>query len=592
VRPEEQSISDIKHFIETHQRFREASLRSHFDQELQDYIDAYPSDESFKIKLFRRAGHGCCKTCGKPTAHVEKIRFYVYCSKECETGLKRDNRMEEYLEELKGYGLTTSMTSFTDVDQVATYTCKHGHTFTNTVKYVRYVVGGCPTCRGDKRFLTDEERERRIMMAPIIKAQNHELAVQRREETKLALREERASKVGDPSGVMCKCCGKETALTIMSDGLRLYAPKFCSPECDHNWRVNLKEDTVESLKKLLNPNLHEYVRPAYPDKCFQDQPHIIRFVGCGHEYSVILRNLVRSPAGVYETPTCPECNRASSSSLVANRVIDALKARGHEVKVNDRKQLDGLEIDIWLPEHQMGIEVNGIYWHSAQFKEDKNYHLNKTKLAREKGIKLLHFYDDEINRKFDIIMSIIDQKLGVTKRSIFGRKCDVRRISSMLANDFLEVSHLQGKTNAAHHVGLFYLDELVSVMSFRKPFLNRSAEWEIARFASKPSVSVVGGGSKLLAHFREEFPGSIMSYSDERYTTGRVYEKMGFTLKNVTEPGYSYSGHGVRKHRLQLTKKKLVEEYNGDPDLTEEELATERGWYRIYDCGQKVWVMD
>lgn len=153
MRPEEQSISDIKHFIETHQRFREASLRSHFDQELQDYIDAYPSDESFKVKLFRRAGHGCCKTCGKPTAHVEKIRFYVYCSKECETGLKRDNRMEEYRKYLETVGLTCDMEHYTDVDQVNNYTCKHGHTTHVSVKYIKFTSNGCPSVQVQEELM-------------------------------------------------------------------------------------------------------------------------------------------------------------------------------------------------------------------------------------------------------------------------------------------------------------------------------------------------------------------------------------------------------------------------------------------------------
>lgn len=52
------------------------------------------------------------------------------------------------------------------------------------------------------------------------------------------------------------------------------------------------------------------------------------------------------------------------------------------------------EIDIYLPDLKIGFEFNGIYWHSQEFK-DKNYHLNKLKLANSKGIKLYFIWEDE-----------------------------------------------------------------------------------------------------------------------------------------------------------------------------------------------------
>ena len=54
------------------------------------------------------------------------------------------------------------------------------------------------------------------------------------------------------------------------------------------------------------------------------------------------------------------------------------------------------EIDIYLPDLKLGFEFNGIYWHSQEFK-DKNYHLDKLKLANSKGIKLCYIWEDEWN---------------------------------------------------------------------------------------------------------------------------------------------------------------------------------------------------
>jgi hypothetical protein len=56
--------------------------------------------------------------------------------------------------------------------------------------------------------------------------------------------------------------------------------------------------------------------------------------------------------------------------------------------------LEEKEIDIYLPNLKLGFEFNGIYWHSQKFK-DKNYHLDKLKLANSKGIKLYFIWEDE-----------------------------------------------------------------------------------------------------------------------------------------------------------------------------------------------------
>jgi hypothetical protein len=63
--------------------------------------------------------------------------------------------------------------------------------------------------------------------------------------------------------------------------------------------------------------------------------------------------------------------------------------------LNDRTILDGKEIDIYIPSKKIGIEFNGTYWHSTEVKLDRNYHLEKSKLAEQKGVRLIHIYEYE-----------------------------------------------------------------------------------------------------------------------------------------------------------------------------------------------------
>ena len=60
----------------------------------------------------------------------------------------------------------------------------------------------------------------------------------------------------------------------------------------------------------------------------------------------------------------------------------------------DKSILKPYEIDCYCPEYKIGIEFNGTFWHSNLHKE-KDYHIKKSKLAEQKGIRLIHIYESE-----------------------------------------------------------------------------------------------------------------------------------------------------------------------------------------------------
>lgn len=63
-----------------------------------------------------------------------------------------------------------------------------------------------------------------------------------------------------------------------------------------------------------------------------------------------------------------------------------------EIRQNDRKILNGKELDIYIPKLKLGIEIDGDYWHSTQFKE-KDFHFKKSELCRKLGIRLVHIQE-------------------------------------------------------------------------------------------------------------------------------------------------------------------------------------------------------
>lgn len=264
-----------------------------------------------------------------------------------------------------------------------------------------------------------------------------------------------------------------------------------------------------------------------------------------------------------------------------------------EILENTQKVLDNRkEIDIYIPSKKLGIEYNGLYYHSEiSGKKDKYYHLWKTENAIEKGIKLVQIFEDEWINKNEIIKSKLKTLLGViNEKRIFARKCTVREISPEEKNMFLDTYHIQGADKSNTKLGLFFKDELVAVMTFSKPNVTKGKSKEnfieLGRYATK--FNVIGGAGKLLAHFKNYCKhGKIITYADRRWTSEseNLYTKLGFRFLKKTQPNYFYTnGTQTRLHRFNFTKGKLLE-LGHSKDKSEWQIMQEIGYDRIWDCG-------
>ena len=291
-------------------------------------------------------------------------------------------------------------------------------------------------------------------------------------------------------------------------------------------------------------------------------------------------------------PRCPNCF-PKKKSIEEQEVLNFVKSiYDGTIIENDRKAICPQELDIYLPDKQLAIEFDGLYWHSEQQGKGENYHIDKTNACKEKGIRLIHIFEDEWNEKQEIVKDRLRSILGIGQTRIFARKCDVREIDSKLANEFLEQNHLQGGDNSPIRYGLFHKDELVAVMTFGKPRFSRNYDWELVRFASKNGCNVVGGASKMFSHFRKSHSGSIVSYADIRYSDGNLYEKLGFRLVGRSKPNYWYVNGTEKLSRYACQKHKLPKLLGDgfDPNLSEFENMTLNGWTRMHDCGNLVYV--
>jgi hypothetical protein len=290
------------------------------------------------------------------------------------------------------------------------------------------------------------------------------------------------------------------------------------------------------------------------------------------------------------------CNNCSSS--VSNYEIEIngfLNELGLETITSSYSIIKPHQIDIYIPSHKLAIEFNGLYWHSEEY-VNKNYHLKKTELCEENGIQLIHIFEDEWLYKKDIVKSRLINILGLTGVKIYGRNCKIKEVSTNDSKSFLNNNHIQGSVNSKINIGLYYNDELVSLMCFNKPRLGIGVYFdghELSRFCNKLNINVIGGASKLLKYFINSYnPKQIVSYADRRWSQGGLYETLGFIKINSNKPNYSYIINKERKHRFNFRKERLKKQGFDTTNKTEHEIMLDRKIYRIYDCGTIKYVLN
>lgn len=283
---------------------------------------------------------------------------------------------------------------------------------------------------------------------------------------------------------------------------------------------------------------------------------------------------------------CQKC--VTNNNKSEKDIKKYVRSLGVKYNVNTRKIIPPLELDIYIPKHNLAIEYNGLYWHSEIYK-DKNYHLNKTRLCEEKNIKLLHIFEDEWLYRSEVVKSKIKNALGLTSNKLFARKGEIRVIETKEAREFLERTHLQGYTNASIKLGLFFNNKLKSVMLFNKPRLGVGSNkkgYELSRFSSELDTIVVGGAGRLLNYFIKNYkPETIYSYADRRWSGGELYKELGFDLVGTNKPNYWYIVDKNRKHRFNYRKERLKKLGLDIKNKTEHQIMLEQNVFRIYDCG-------
>jgi len=405
--------------------------------------------------------------------------------------------------------------------------------------------------------------------------------------------------------------------------------------CEH---YNIIEITKEFLKKIKNTGIHDicidcnkeyYSKLEINDNTFKENWESIKTVSENklifykpYIWALINKkmkeknvNFIEAKYMLYHNienkPKCLICNNEVKFSKDAYGyllhcdkhlfsyysskgeldIVDFIKNNHIEIIQNNRK-LISKELDIYVPSKYLAIEFNGTYWHGDNIITNKNYHYNKWKECKEKGIKLLTVWEDDWNNinKKEILKSIILNECNLIKNKIGARESDIKLIENKEKTKFLECNHLQGNCQSSINLGLYYNNELISLMTFgkKRKMLGSSHtidQYELLRFCSKINYQIMGAASKLFKYFIINFnPKNVISYASCDISNGNLYEKLGFKYCKYTGVNYWWVKNGIKYHRSNFMKHKLIKD-GANYNKTENEIMIEKGYNKIYGTG-------
>lgn len=247
-----------------------------------------------------------------------------------------------------------------------------------------------------------------------------------------------------------------------------------------------------------------------------------------------------------------------------------------------------LELDVYIPELNLGFEYNGCYPHS-EARKSKTYHESKVEYFNNKGIRVVQIWSDDWIFHNEKVKNMILTRLGVIKKTIHARKCYIKEINHQDYINFLIKNHSLSGNNCSIRYGMFYNDGLVSVMGFKKTAKNISkVGYDLVRFST---LDVHGSFSKLLKHFRSLYPNDVIySIADLEIVdkNNNVYLSNGFVYDYKIPVDYQYYNQKtkMRENKFKWRKKEFTKLGLDITNKTERELALEYKLLRCYDSGK------
>lgn len=264
---------------------------------------------------------------------------------------------------------------------------------------------------------------------------------------------------------------------------------------------------------------------------------------------------------------CPMCGNLSSKA--ENEITEFLKTLNPQQR--NRSILKNNELDIYIPSLKLGIEYNGLLWHSELYNRNKYYHLNKLVNCNSKGVDLIQIFEDEWLNNKEICKYNLMKICGLTNilTKIDSDSCVIKVIRNKdIIKDFLNKNDINGNTRFSICLGAYKDDILICVMTL----LKHGTNWVLNRCAQNIQFYCEGIEKQILDTFIRLYqPQKIIAFADRRWTIhpqNNLFTQIGFKFDGYTAPKSYFYNTNIRFKRFTKT-----------------EINSESTCTKIWDCG-------
>jgi len=241
---------------------------------------------------------------------------------------------------------------------------------------------------------------------------------------------------------------------------------------------------------------------------------------------------------------CPQCALKTMKTSKGEAQLAEFVAEHTTVERNKyfSKNNKRYELDIYCPNDGVGIEYDGIYWHSEEQGRGRHYHKDKDSFfEREFGIGIVHIRENEWRDKREVVKSLIKRRINVLPKRKLRTAC--WETQPLEAKEFLTENHLLGVTHIhGVNIGLYHAEtgELISLATFSRCFPGKS-EWTLEKFSEKLDTATDGALNKIISYFIKMFkPISVVVRVECKHENSEVYDRAGFVFLAHHPPDYSY----------------------------------------------------
>lgn len=340
----------------------------------------------------------------------------------------------------------------------------------------------------------------------------------------------------------------------------------------------------EREKELRKKTIFDQFMVDNPSVVDQDDKHFL--INCEKHGVVPIKKGLFVNRKMNKCELCMLCNplnpSISGQEVKLFNYIDSI----YPGEVIGSYRVNRFELDIYIPNLNLGFEFNGIHWHSDKYSK-KDKHIRKTRLFNEQGIKVIHIFEDDYRQRNDIVLGFIIEKLGVGLNVNLNDLEIKKVVNKPKIQEFFQGNYIKGYRNTGIHYGLYDDDGLVALMGVKK----NKHHYELVGYCQKIGYEVNGGFEKLFNEFKKEYDPSIVRYNcDLTIDDGELVKGLGFEFVEYQKPKYRYVKQLKTYSPKEINPLDFIKE-EGDELLSVNKLMKKYMIPKIYDCGVDVYEL-